>query len=75
MNFKTIIPVLLVMGSFGNPVEARVATQEELNNLCSSTVESSSFHHVGEDEDYIWCQSSNGYGFPLPYSHYNIIDF
>ncbi len=72
MTFRTVIPVLLMLGSFGNPVEARVGqppTLQQLNDRCSSMVESSSFHHKNEELNHIWCQSPNGYGFSLPITH------
>ena len=74
MNFKTIIPLVLVFSI--NPVTATPTirnsellesrTRIEYDQRCSSIVESSSVDHINVSESYIWCDSGNNTGFSLP---------
>ena len=69
MTYKTLIPFILVMNFFGSSSQAGVTDTEVLQQLtdeCSAIVQSSSAHHVNTEENYVWCQSENGYGFSLP---------
>ena len=74
MNFKTIIPLVLVFSI--NPVTATPTirnsellesrTRIEYDQRCSSIVEGSVVDHINVSESYIWCDSGNNNGFSLP---------
>ena len=74
MIYKTIIPLLMVLSM--NPVNATPTTRSgdllesrtriEYDQRCSSIVESSFVDHINMSESYIWCNSGNNTGFPLP---------